>query len=544
MTAFLKKHRYILTIVAILLLATFLRFYKLGQVPHGMYWDEAAVGYNGYSVLTTRRDEWLEKLPISFRSFGDYKAPLGVYLNGPFTYFLGMNLFAVRVPFALSSLVGILGLILLTYEVFEKNKYRKYYSVLAGFLMTLSPWTFFYSRIGFDNGFALALVIWGLYLFVFNLKRNFKNILSNFLMALFFGVSIYAYHTTKVVVPVLLIYLFIKFRKVIFKNLKNVFLPIGVFLISLVPFIYDSFAGEGLTRAGVTILTSSMSFWEKISYILNGYLIHLSPGYLIFGNATSLRHTAGYMGVFYITTIILVVFGLASLFIKRKRKNDNSYENNFHFVFVALIFIGLLPACISAEMPHSSRSSLAYPGFILSAIFGLDFLVKKLKKVKINHSAKGSKGENDIVVKSAVGLFLIVHILLAISYFNHYFTVFAKDSADAFQDGYIEVMELAKKYEYGDGVGEVEKIVFSTDYGQPYIYALFVRKTNPIEYHGGSLIKYEFKDDVNEGDLLRNNTLVVGSKDDHLPTKKADYLIYGSDGEVKFQVFVTDNTND
>ncbi|MBU0974247.1 hypothetical protein KKD03_00915, partial [Patescibacteria group bacterium] len=77
MKKFLKKNWWTVSVIIILLFATFLRFYKLGVVPHGMFWDEAAVGYNGYSIVTTRRDEWLQKFPVTFQSFGDYKAPLG-----------------------------------------------------------------------------------------------------------------------------------------------------------------------------------------------------------------------------------------------------------------------------------------------------------------------------------------------------------------------------------------------------------------------------------------------------------------------------------
>src|SRR3990172_10276994 len=108
-------------IVFILLLAAGLRLYQLGQVPHGMYWDEAAIGYNGYAVLTTRRDEWLTRLPVSFWSFGDYKAPLAIYLNGLFTAVFGMTLWAVRVPFALSGVGVVLGMIYLTRVVFEQT---------------------------------------------------------------------------------------------------------------------------------------------------------------------------------------------------------------------------------------------------------------------------------------------------------------------------------------------------------------------------------------------------------------------------------------
>ncbi|PJC54114.1 MAG: hypothetical protein CO028_04075, partial [Candidatus Levybacteria bacterium CG_4_9_14_0_2_um_filter_35_21] len=81
----------------------------------------------------------------------------------------------------------------------------------------------------------------------------------------------------------------------------------------------------------------------------------------------------------------------------------------------------------------------------------------------------------------------------------------------------------------------------TSDYGQPYIYALFVRKTNPIWYRGGSLIKYEFTDKIDEGDLTRNNTLVVGSNTDELPIENAEHIINGSDGKMRFQIYKTEN---
>ena len=74
--------------LGILLLASILRFYQLGNIPRGMSWDEVAIGYNGYGIATVRRDEWLNRLPITFKSFGDFKAPLAIYINALFTLVL------------------------------------------------------------------------------------------------------------------------------------------------------------------------------------------------------------------------------------------------------------------------------------------------------------------------------------------------------------------------------------------------------------------------------------------------------------------------
>ncbi|MCJ7740040.1 hypothetical protein MUP32_01830, partial [Candidatus Microgenomates bacterium] len=60
-------------LMAIFLLAFILRFWQLGSVPQSLDWDEASLGYNAYSIMKTGRDEYGSFLPLSIRSFGDYK---------------------------------------------------------------------------------------------------------------------------------------------------------------------------------------------------------------------------------------------------------------------------------------------------------------------------------------------------------------------------------------------------------------------------------------------------------------------------------------
>ena len=541
-------------VLSILVLSIFLRFYKLGTVPHGMTWDEAAIGYNGFAIFNTRRDEWLQRLPVSFQSFGDYKAPLAIYLNGIFTYLFGLNLFAVRLPFAIFSIIGIFGMILLVEEVFKDNRYSRFYALFAGLLMSTSPWHLHYSRAGFESGMALTFLIWGLLFLIKLSKNNFKNIWQSLVVVLSFVAAIYTYHSSKVMVPLLLISFFVLFFKSIVKNFKSLIFPGVIFVGLLFPFIKDSLFGEGLTRAGVTIFSSDITTLEKFVYILKSYGAHLSANFLIFGETTTLRHGSGFLGVLSITTFILAIFGLISFLVKSSSslvKNAASFAikattkkslNKDKYVFLGLIIIGLLPAAISLEVPHSYRSILALPGFILMAIYGVDWLIIKIRESKINKKVLGSHGETNIVLKSVIGSFLLFHIFLTVAFLNHYFTVFAKESADSFQDGYLEAFEIAQKYEKGlDDYPEVDKILFTSDYGQPYIYALFSRKTNPIWYRGGSLIKYEFTDKIDVGDLQRNNTLIVASATDELPIEKIKQIIFGSDGKVRFQIFLTES---
>ncbi|MEK7500016.1 MAG: hypothetical protein AAB649_05425, partial [Patescibacteria group bacterium] len=68
------------------------------SVPPGINRDEAALGYNAYSILKTGNDEWGIRFPATFRSFGDYKLPGYMYTLVPFIATFGLNPLAVRLP--------------------------------------------------------------------------------------------------------------------------------------------------------------------------------------------------------------------------------------------------------------------------------------------------------------------------------------------------------------------------------------------------------------------------------------------------------------
>lgn len=518
-----KKNKLeIAVFLSILLLATLLRFYKLGEVPHGMTWDEAAIGYNGYAIFTTRRDEWLIRLPVSFKSFGDYKAPLAIYLNALFTYLFGMNLKAVRLPFCLFGIAAVIGIYLLVKILIEffnlDRKQFKFWPYLAMLALTISPWHLQFSRTGFESGIALTFTIYGFYFFfkmlIITKDKSPNDLLKiNCLASLAFinfVASLYTYHSSKIFVPLILVLILISFSKQL-KPLIIKILPAGIINLALLyPLVKDSIWGEGMTRAGSLIFNEKLGLIQLVNTILKQFFIHFSPGFLFFGQTDTLRHSPGKWAVLLPGSALLILIGIYSL-LKKKVKSKKLF-----LFLLAWLVIGILPAALATPVPHSNRAILALPAIILILSFILSLVKSKF--------------------------ILITFILLQswgfLAYLNYYYKDFAALSATDFKDGYLEAMEIAQDYEKGlNNKPKVDKIVFTNDYGQAYIYALFTRKTNPIWYQGGSLIKYEFKDDINVGDLSRHNALVIGSSTDELPTEQADHLVYGSDNEVKFKVF-------
>ena len=80
------------------------RIYKITGIPVSVYWDEASIGYNAYSIATDLKDEWGDKLPLHFRAFGEFKLPVYIYSVAVFVKAIGLNEHAVRLPAVLYSL--------------------------------------------------------------------------------------------------------------------------------------------------------------------------------------------------------------------------------------------------------------------------------------------------------------------------------------------------------------------------------------------------------------------------------------------------------
>ena len=89
-----------------LIIGSALRLINLGSVPQGFTWDEAALGYNAYSIIKTGRDEFGKFLPLIFKVLAT--------TNPGFTFTLQFHYrclwfkeFATRLPSALAGIMAI-----------------------------------------------------------------------------------------------------------------------------------------------------------------------------------------------------------------------------------------------------------------------------------------------------------------------------------------------------------------------------------------------------------------------------------------------------
>ena len=250
------------TIVFVVILGFALRMVGLSSYPAGFSADEVNQGYTAYSILKTAHDEWGEFMPIAPRSYGDYRAPLYTYLTVPSVLFFGLNEFAVRFPSAVAGTLAIVVVYLLALELAKKLKEGKSLALWSAFFLAISPWHISLSRGAFEPNLPVLLIPAGVLFFIKALENKKYMLLA----ALFFSLSLFAYYSSKFLVPVVLVLLFLCFIKEkgikFIENYKLAILIMAVF--SAVAF-YTMFAGSSTRVADVSIVGETS--WHAVSEI-------------------------------------------------------------------------------------------------------------------------------------------------------------------------------------------------------------------------------------------------------------------------------------
>ena len=196
----MKKNN--LLLIIILLIAFSIRFINLNSTP-ALNPDEAALGYNAYSLIQTGKDEHGDSWPLHFKSFGDFKPGGYVYLALPFVKVLGLNTLAVRLPNLILSLLTIFFLYKL---VFLLSK-SEILALLSSSVLALSPWHIHFSRGAWESSAALSFILIGTYFFFKSI--NVKFLLNFNLFVLFYVLSLYIYHSARLISPLIVLILFL-----------------------------------------------------------------------------------------------------------------------------------------------------------------------------------------------------------------------------------------------------------------------------------------------------------------------------------------------
>jgi 4-amino-4-deoxy-L-arabinose transferase-like glycosyltransferase len=467
----IKKNKTLLFLISIFLVSFFVRiaFYK--TTP--LLWDEAALGYNAYSILNTGKDEYGTVLPIIFKSFGDYKPGLYVYLAIPFVKLLGLNDLSVRLP---SILIGSLIPIFLFFLIKEINPKAHKTAVLAALITTFNPYSIHFSRGAWETNvltFELVLASYFFFKYVNNQKNRYL-----FWSAIIFGLTLFTYQAGKMISLLVIIILFLTNLKIVNKkNIRslslNFVLPLLIFCI---PIVYGLFFGSNGNRLKVVSLfsyprdpaevqtiisetnkTDYQIFYNPVVFFTRNffsrYFNHFSPRFLAFeGDWQDARNSAPYIGVILYPSLIFLVLGIFFALTRVKLDKLNLF-------FLLWLLVAPLPAALTRDAVQSVRAmSLSIP-LVYFVALGLFFVLEKYK--------------SKLLRVFIFGFYLISFLYYGDLYLNH---MVVKSPTD-FLYGYRQAAEYVIQNQ-----SKFKQIYFTDYYEQPYIYYLFYSQYSPQNY--------------------------------------------------------------
>ncbi|MBQ6570706.1 MAG: glycosyltransferase family 39 protein [Clostridia bacterium] len=343
----------------ILLAAVLARVIYFTKLPPALNNDEAAIGYDTWSLLKYGVDRNGTHLPVHLISWGSGQNAIYAYLSMPFVALFGLNIFTVRI---VNLIFGTLS-VAVTY-FFVKNFYSVRTALFTMGLVAVSPWHILLSRWGLESNLFPSLFLIGVWLFTSGIRKDWMYIAGAAVLAL----SLYAYGTAYLVVPLFLLaavpYMIYKYRpktKIIaFSALvfAAVALPIALFVltnkfgwgdIKILGFTAPSLTGTSRmsTAAGGTGLKNALSNLYRMLIVQDdGLLYNCVPGFgICYYISIPFALYGGYRvmarkDLFSVATGIWLAAGIALFFVY-----SDVNINRVNIVFLPLIIFAGIGVC-------------------------------------------------------------------------------------------------------------------------------------------------------------------------------------------------------
>ncbi len=464
----MKVYIPIVAIILVFILGFIIRFHQLGDAPAGLYIDEAALGYNAFSIFKTGMDEFGKPWPLVFRSVGDFKAPVYTYLIVPLIPFFDLSMFTARLP---SAIFSVLTLPLLYFLIsMLTDKYKIQLSLMAALLLALSPWHTLFGRTAYESNVALFFYLLGIYLFYWGLKKPYFLFFS----AAIFSISILTYHSERIIVPITLGVLFWRFKKQLLLSKRYLILAFLLGVVVLLPSLtilgtpgflarasgLNIFSHQRQVPAGfidaletpVAGLINSNLFLSSREF-LSLYFSYFSPRYMFDLGDYGPRSSFPELATFYFWQFPFYIIGLFFIF-------KESSLKELRFLTIALLLITPIPAAITRDPYSTTRAlPLVIPQIILislGVIKVFSFLQPKIRMIG----------------------FIILSLVIIHSALHLYSSAFVLNEslrAKEWNWGLEQVAEFSK-------VSQNIPVIVDNSRGEPYIQLLFFLKYEPYFY--------------------------------------------------------------
>ncbi len=459
----------------VIIVAVFVRFYGIKQLPTSLNWDEVSIFVDVSTMVESGTDmhgnSWLQAI---YPSWGDYKLPGYILAVWGTAQLLGLHQWIVRIPSALAGLLTVVTGGGIAYSLFSKNKFAKQIAWWSGLVIATSPWDIIFSRSGFEAHLSQAL----LGISALLLLNKSQSWMMKLLAVLVGAASVYTYYSTRFVWPIVFGSWWLWFgfkwhpKQRMLETLKQVGLgllvPTILFFILLQPLVKSplyqpsqqfrlstpSILNETKTveTAKSLRMTTNNSPFSRLFYnqemlrfhqLAKNVASHLSLEYLFFNGDQNLRHGTGVHGLFLLVWMPFFCIGIL--------KTATKYKKAGFFLGVWTV-AALIPASVPTVVPHALRSlNSLIPLSILIGV-GVAAILEVIERFR--NRIIETKKIAVVIILLAVGMSLF-------EFMGYYLNRYPITAAESWSDGFQELADRTIYLSYTLNIDRV--LVHNTD---------------------------------------------------------------------------------
>lgn len=337
-----KMNRHKTLFFLILLTAILTRFLWIGNIPGNcaVNQDEAYAGYEAWSILHYGHDSWGYSMPVYLTTWGSGMSALQSYLMIPWVALFGLTSFAIRLPQAIHGVLTIIAFYFLARKIRGGR-----FALTAMAFMTVVPWHIMISRWAYDCNYLPGFLVYSvLFLVMGTENRKFLP-----LSGLFWGLSLYTYAASWIVMPILVlgsVLWLLCCRKISFSRyLVYFFAILGVLATPLILFVA---VNMGLLAEIQTPFISipKMPMFRSGDYSMDvkTMMSHLYETIMMLIHQEDSRelNSIGEIGIYYKISIIPFVIGVCAFTydIFRKKSEASKLECIILLQFLCGLLLG------------------------------------------------------------------------------------------------------------------------------------------------------------------------------------------------------------
>lgn len=333
---------------------------------------------------------------------------------------------------------------------------NKKIAIIVTFIITISPWHFMQSRWGLDCNLMSSMIIISIY----TLLKS-KSKLMYILSGLLFGITLYSYALSYIIVPILLFGMFgylLILKKIKILDIICFCIPLGILAI---PLILNLLVNNGWIEPISNGIFSTPKLWAyrgaeiSLSNIPKNIWPILKS---MFGYDFNDYNAFEKFGTLYYISIPIFLIGFVEsmkISIRTIKKKKINLDNIFIICFFSVLGCLLLTQSICI-----SKANGMYIPMIYFIAIGLYTILYKNKYIFV-----GS---------------IVSYLILFLLFQHYYFGIYGKQNKnESFNETTIEVVQYIEANEKFKG----KKINIKTTAIQPYIYTLIANNTSPYEFN-------------------------------------------------------------